>query len=971
MHIRKVVNSCFILLGFFSLPGLTYSTDFFPLSTADGSGYVREVASTFIENNGLMVGDDIVTGSGPCRSWLKYDISGLPKNFGSITSMQLRLTTVRATVILSNTAVYDIASLYSDPTIMSSTAAWAAMGSGTNYYTYSCPPLSVCWGNPGTYQFTLGSQAAIDFSNAVNTNANYFFISFYEEGDDNSAALFFGKEGDQTTQAMLTVNYVPFTPTPSVTPTATPVPPAFSSNTVNPSSGPTTQIFSFGVNYTDQYNLLSYINLIVDGNTYNQSQLSSSGSNYSTGVVFSKSLGGFSVGSHSYYFAASDGYTVIQTTPASFSVTVSCPGHDLSIDPINTSVSNTTPNAGDSVNILSGIKNIGSYVESSNSVNVTITGPNSYFQTYSKSIGALNQSNEWTGTAATWGIPSNATAGTYTISISAAPNCDTDLTNNTAQINVFVSSPGSTTYTDYRYQIFELSPGAVTNYSGHSVSMDCFASGSPDQYDLYVDGVQQSSLCGLNQGQVYYCESNQLVFFSVYELHSNPVTFGIAFGPSGSNSLTPYTQSCVAGNTVTYTSSSISGSGVTVWKTNSASPPQFTYGTVYTNPTFSVSGTNVIAHTSSGLAANTYPFVVDTGRNRSLGVTYDLLFGKLTVLPFYDVGISNVSVPSSVTQGQIATITNTITNYGTSVSNIAVTTNIYNSSSNLVAPFNTTASGAGNVQFNWDTSSFLPGTYSLVTNISQSQDMNASNNTYPTSGQITIIVLAPPTATPTQTPTVTNTLTSTNTPTITSTFTITNTFTSTPSPTITGTSTSTSTITNTPTQTLSPTLTGTSTNTNTITNTPTITNTLTICSFCTSTNTPSITPTNLQTSTPTMTSTFTTTGTSTPTPTPTSARADCDIVFDAFNRADTTTIGNGWVEYTAGCCGSTGDAVISSGTVYCNEPSGGAYDNISIDFTTTSSSFVIEYDYKAGSCSGGYCSDMQLEPYLLPVVSVF
>jgi hypothetical protein len=126
-----------------------------------------------------------------------------------------------------------------------------------------------------------------------------------------------------------------------------------------------------------------------------------------------------------------------------------------------------------------------------------------------------------------------------------------------------------------------------------------------------------------------------------------------------------------------------------------------------------------------------------------------------------------------------------------------------------------------------------------------------------------------PTGTPTITPTNTPTTAASSTPTITPTNTPTAAASSTPTITPSATPTNAAS-TATPTPTITP------------TNTPT----------AASTNTPTNTPTNMPTNTPTNTPTSTPAATPTPTPTPGGA-----VTFsDHFDRADSTVLGNGWVE---------------------------------------------------------------------------
>ena len=161
---------------------------------------------------------------------------------------------------------------------------------------------------------------------------------------------------------------------------------------------------------------------------------------------------------------------------------------------------------------------------------------------------------------------------------------------------------------------------------------------------------------------------------------------------------------------------------------------------------------------------------------------------------------------------------------------------------------------------------------------------------------LTVLVQFGPIPTPTLVPptaTFTPTFTRTNTPTRTPTRTPTSTRTSTPTRTITPTVT--------PTSTRTPTKTATSTKTPTLTPTPTATRTVPATSTPTAaaspTPTPTPTSTSIPTSTPTETATpipVTPTDTATPTPTPTPSSATS--FADAFDRPDSTDLGNGWVE---------------------------------------------------------------------------
>nr|MDO8109032.1 hypothetical protein [Candidatus Sigynarchaeota archaeon] len=99
-------------------------------------------------------------------------------------------------------------------------------------------------------------------------------------------------------------------------------PPTLGSGQVTPSSGTTSQIFSFSVVYTDaDNNNPIYVHVVVDGVQYAMSKQNISDNTYTDGCSYGFSMN-FLAGTRFYYFICSDSLDVATTAIANFNVTV-------------------------------------------------------------------------------------------------------------------------------------------------------------------------------------------------------------------------------------------------------------------------------------------------------------------------------------------------------------------------------------------------------------------------------------------------------------------------------------------------------------------------------------------------------------------------------------------------------------------------------------------------------------------------
>ncbi|NMC04653.1 MAG: PKD domain-containing protein [Candidatus Lokiarchaeota archaeon] len=87
-----------------------------------------------------------------------------------------------------------------------------------------------------------------------------------------------------------------------------------SAESVSPASGPITSTFTYAVNYTDaDNNAPAYVRVFIDGTYYSMSKQTPGDVTYTDGCVYTYSRF-LSLGSHSYYFQASDGYAINTTS---------------------------------------------------------------------------------------------------------------------------------------------------------------------------------------------------------------------------------------------------------------------------------------------------------------------------------------------------------------------------------------------------------------------------------------------------------------------------------------------------------------------------------------------------------------------------------------------------------------------------------------------------------------------------------
>ncbi|MDI3486259.1 MAG: hypothetical protein PWQ50_1479, partial [Methanolobus sp.] len=96
------------------------------------------------------------------------------------------------------------------------------------------------------------------------------------------------------------------------------------SGTVSPSSGTPSDTFYFNATFTDADNdLPTYIRAIINGTTYDMNEVDAGDVTTTDGKLYTYSITGFPIGSHTYKFTASDGTSTPETAQQSFDVDVS------------------------------------------------------------------------------------------------------------------------------------------------------------------------------------------------------------------------------------------------------------------------------------------------------------------------------------------------------------------------------------------------------------------------------------------------------------------------------------------------------------------------------------------------------------------------------------------------------------------------------------------------------------------------
>nr|MDO8115470.1 hypothetical protein [Candidatus Sigynarchaeota archaeon] len=126
---------------------------------------------------------------------------------------------------------------------------------------------------------------------------------------------------------------------PAVTNTA----PTLSGSSASPASGTILTTFIFRITYTDvDNNAPSHVNILIDHTPFTMSKQTPSDTTYTDGCVYSYSKK-LAIGSHSYYFTASDGIATTQTESYSGpTVTNTAPGlSGASVSPTNGTIQTT------------------------------------------------------------------------------------------------------------------------------------------------------------------------------------------------------------------------------------------------------------------------------------------------------------------------------------------------------------------------------------------------------------------------------------------------------------------------------------------------------------------------------------------------------------------------------------------------------------------------------------------------------
>jgi hypothetical protein len=243
----------------------------------------------------------------------------------------------------------------------------------------------------------------------------------------------------------------------------------------------------------------------------------------------------------------------------------------------------------------------------------------------------------------------------------------------------------------------------------------------------------------------HYFDNNQLIIFDIKNLNNRwdgiwSLKIGVA---SGNCDLSPDYQSTPVSKSVNFIATLPQGKYDTtnnwIWESNTNDPSDI----LKDKPISWI-------HPSSSYpqASVTYSATPPTTGFFNFGIairTYNtdngyLLFGKLDSTPFYNVGLSSISInPTTPKSGDSVQITNTIVNKGSqSFTNIEVTTNI--AGPNAYTKSFQTTSNAGDVNFLWNTLGLPGGIYNLKTTIYNPSDMDSSDNSIEK-----VVTLGPPT----------------------------------------------------------------------------------------------------------------------------------------------------------------------------------------------------------------------------------
>jgi len=229
---------------------------------------------------------------------------------------------------------------------------------------------------------------------------------------------------------------------PDVTPPNNP--PSLSSGSVSPSSGNINTQITYAVTYTDaDGDAPSYIKVYIDGASYQMSEISGA---YTDGAIYryTTTLG---IGSHTYYFEASDGQATARLPTSGNS---SGPIVGLALTTISIFPSSFTLQSGNSITLTAVLEN-----ENSNKLSgktITWSDNAGAFSTTSGSTDSLGQ------VSVTYTAPSVTTQASATISASFAGD------------NHYEASSGSSsgTIVPPEATILSISPSSFTLYPGYS-----------------------------------------------------------------------------------------------------------------------------------------------------------------------------------------------------------------------------------------------------------------------------------------------------------------------------------------------------------------------------------------------------------------------------------------------------------------------------------------------------------------------
>jgi hypothetical protein len=248
--------------------------------------------------------------------------------------------------------------------------------------------------------------------------------------------------------------------------------PQLLNGSVTPTSGSNSDTYTFSVTYTGSTAPTSNsIKVVVDGVEH---VMSPNGSNWSNGVVFTKSLSGFSVGQHSYYFIGSAGGQNLRfpaTGQFYFNVSQSTEGWDARV----TSVSSNTNSFSGSYNL----RGYGTVQNASNPGNTYYNLPIK-FEFFDPAGNKIHEESGYVPSIAPGvsldyhsqfvSISSSAPDGNYQIRFSVSPLIDSDWTNNSRSTFVYKGESGNID----QYHILEndalimMNNGDIKNFAGNS-----------------------------------------------------------------------------------------------------------------------------------------------------------------------------------------------------------------------------------------------------------------------------------------------------------------------------------------------------------------------------------------------------------------------------------------------------------------------------------------------------------------------